>query len=160
MQRHEAKQPTEATETLPQELAAQFEALERFVEAQKPAMETVLEELVVGRKETHWMWFVFPQLRGLGHSPKARKYGVQDLQEARAYLSHPILGPRLHECFKLVLLHRGKPAVEIFGAIDAVKFRSCATLFDQAAASEHSVFALALRAFFGGQPDPLTLELL
>lgn len=135
--------------------------LQRFVDAQAaPVMKVVLEELDAGRKTSHWMWFVFPQLQGLGHSPMARKFGIQDLQEARAYLAHPVLGPRLHECFELVLEHQGCSAEEIFGEIDAKKFRSCATLFAQAEGTQDSVFALALDAFFKSEPDPLTLGLL
>ena len=136
------------------------EGLERFVQAQGPVIETAMDELRAGRKETHWMWFVFPQLHGLGHSRKAQKYGIVDLDEARDYLAHPLLGPRLHECFRLVLQHQDRKAEEIFGTVDAMKFRSCATLFEQASATPHSVFQLALQTFYGGKADPETLRLL
>jgi len=136
------------------------EGLQRFVQAQAPVIETAMEELRAGRKETHWMWFVFPQLHGLGHSRKAQKYGIVDLNEAQDYLDHPLLGTRLHECFRLVLRHHDRRVEEIFGKVDAMKFRSCATLFGQASATPHSVFQLALRAFFGGKADPETLRLL
>jgi len=136
------------------------EGLERFVQAQAPVIETAMEELRAGRKETHWMWFVFPQLYGLGHSRKAQKYGIVDLDEARDYLAHPLLGPRLHECFRLVLQHQDSKAEEIFGTVDAMKLRSCATLFKQASATPHSVFQWALQVFYGGKTDPETLRLL
>lgn len=134
--------------------------LERFVQAQAPVIDTVMEELRAGRKETHWMWFVFPQLHGLGHSLKAQKYGIVDLDEARAYLEHPMLGRRLHECFRLVLQHTNRRAEDIFGMVDAMKFRSCATLFERASATPHSVFQLALKQLYGGKADPETVRLL
>lgn len=136
------------------------EGLERFVQAQTPVIDTAMKELRAGRKETHWMWFVFPQLYGLGYSRKAQMYGILDLDEARAYLAHPLLGRRLHECFRLVLLHRDRSAQQIFGRVDAMKFRSCATLFERASATPHSVFALALQQYFANQPDPKTIGLL
>lgn len=136
------------------------EGLERFVQAQGPVIETAMDELRAGRKETHWMWFVFPQLHGLGHSRKAQKYGIVDLDEARDYLAHPLLGPRLHECFRLVLQHQNIKAEAIFGKVDAMKLRSCATLFKQASAKPHSVFQWALQVFYGGKTDPETLRLL
>jgi len=136
------------------------EGLQRFVQAQAPVIETAMEELRAGRKETHWMWFVFPQLHGLGHSRKAQKYGIVDLDEARDYLVDTLLGPRLHECFRLVLRHHDRRVEEIFGKANAMKFRSCATLFGQASATPHSVFQLALQVFYGGKADPETLRLL
>lgn len=134
--------------------------LQRFVEAQAPVMDTVMEELQAGRKETHWMWFVFPQLGLLGHSPKARRYGIVDLDEAVHYLHHLVLGPRLHQCFELVLQHPDKSAEAIFGHVDAMKLRSCATLFHWASATQHTVFKQALKVFFDGKADQRTLELL
>ena len=134
--------------------------LQRFVAAQADVMETVLAELRDGRKRTHWMWFVFPQISGLGHSAQSERYGIVDIAEARRYLNHPVLGPRLQQCFELVLQHRELSAERIFGELDARKFRSCATLFNIACGSDDSVFAQALRVFFGGKPDRLTQELL
>lgn len=132
--------------------------LERFVEAQAPVYSGVLRELRDGRKRTHWMWFVFPQLSGLGHSPMAQYYGIASLGEARAYLAHPLLGPRLAECVEAVLTHPGRSANAIFGSPDDAKFRSCLTLFLDAGAAEHP-FGEALRHFYG-DPDPRTLSLL
>lgn len=132
--------------------------LQHFVEAQADVMETVLSELRAGRKRTHWMWFVFPQIKGLGRSVQSVRYAIVDLAHARRYLSHPILGPRLRQCFELVLQHRQRSAEHIFGQVDARKFHSCATLFDIACGTGDSVFAQALRVFFGGEPDPSTIE--
>jgi uncharacterized protein (DUF1810 family) len=132
--------------------------LERFVDAQAGVYETVLDELRAGRKRSHWMWFVFPQLRGLGHSDMAQRYGIRDLEEARAYLAHPGLGPRLHECLRLVLAAPGS-AEHILGPIDAMKLHSCATLFDHAAGGDPDARAV-LDRWWGGEPDPRTLELL
>lgn len=131
--------------------------LERFVQAQEPVMEDVLAELARGRKQSHWMWFVFPQLQGLGRSAMAQRYGIRDLEEASAYLAHPVLGPRLVACCRRVLTHRGRTAEDIFGPIDAVKLRSCVTLFARVPGSD-PVFDEVLAAFFGGMPDPLTTE--
>jgi uncharacterized protein (DUF1810 family) len=103
--------------------------LERFVEAQAPVYETVLRELRAGRKTTHWTWFIFPQAKGLGRSAMSERYGIGSLDEARAYLAHPVLGPRLRECTELVLAHEGVPLEEILGALDAMKFRSSMELF-------------------------------
>ena len=131
--------------------------LARFIEAQEQVMPTVLAELRQGRKDTHWMWFVFPQLFGLGASPRASFYGIRNLDEARAYLAHPDLGCRLKECVALVLGHQCVPADEIFGTLDALKFRSSMTLF--AKASNHEpIFQSALDAFFGGEGDSATLS--
>ncbi len=132
--------------------------LERFVEAQAPVYFDVLRELRDGRKRTHWMWFIFPQLSGLGHSPMAQYYGIASLDEARAYLDHPLLGPRLTECVEAVLTHPEGSANAIFGTPDDAKFRSCLTLFLAAGAAEHP-FGAALRHFYGS-PDPRTLSLL
>ena len=132
--------------------------LARFVEAQAPIYAQALAELKRGRKESHWMWFVFPQLAGLGHSPMARLYAIGSLAEARAYLAHPVLGPRLLECTHAILAHRGRGAEAIFGPVDAMKLRSSMTLFEAAGAQE--VFGEALHLFFGGERDRATLDLL
>lgn len=133
--------------------------LDRFVKAQDPVIETVLRELRAGHKQTHWMWFVFPQLRGLGRSPMAQHYGIDNLDEARAYLGHAILGPRLMECIEAVMGVSGKTLHEIFGSPDDIKFRSSMTLF--ATANGHgSLFRQALDRYCGGQMDPATLDLL
>ena len=133
--------------------------LSRFVAAQAPVYGQALAELRRGRKESHWMWFVFPQLAGLGRSPTAQFYAIESLEEARSYLAHPLLGPRLAECTEAALRHRGLDAEEIFGSIDAIKFRSSMTLFE-AAGGSCDLFAPALSAFFGGARDPATLGLL
>lgn len=132
--------------------------LERFVQAQAPVWDEVEAELASGRKRSHWMWFVFPQLRGLGHSTMATHYGLAGLEEARAYLAHPVLGPRLRRACELLLGQPAGSAEQILGAIDALKLRSCLTLFKQAAPME-PLFDQALQRFFGGSPDPLTLSL-
>jgi uncharacterized protein (DUF1810 family) len=131
--------------------------LERFLDAQNPDFEDVLVELRRGCKEGHWMWFVFPQLKGLGHSRMADKFGISSRAEAEAYLAHPILGSRLIECTHLVNLIEGRAIEEIFGEVDTLKFRSSMTLFAEVAA-DVSVFAEALRKYFAGQADRLTLE--
>ena len=133
--------------------------LQRFVDAQTPHLPTVLGELAAGRKRTHWMWFVFPQLRGLGHSSMARHFGLASRAQATAYLAHPVLGPRLRECVGLVLAVHGRSAHEIFGSPDDLKLRSCLTLFREIDGSD-GLFAQALARCFDGQPDPMTLQLL
>ena len=133
--------------------------LQRFVDAQFGVYDDACDELRAGRKASHWMWFVFPQLRGLGHSAMAQRYGIASLDEARAYLAHPVLGPRLRECTRLVLQVKGRTIHEIFGSPDDFKFRSCMTLFGFAAPDEDG-FARALDKYFGGEPDPRTLALL
>jgi uncharacterized protein (DUF1810 family) len=133
--------------------------LARFVEAQQPVMDDVRAELAAGRKRTHWMWFVFPQLRGLGRSAMARHFGIASRDEAVAYLAHPVLGARLRECVELVLAVQGRTAHEIFGSPDDLKLRSCLTLF-RALDGDDSVFGRALAKYFGGEPDPMTLQLL
>lgn len=135
------------------------EGLERFVAAQDPVWPSVLAELAGGSKRSHWMWFVFPQLAGLGQSAMAVRYALSGLAEARAYRADPLLGARLRQATGLVLGHAGRPAETIFGGIDAVKFRSSMTLF-HAADPADPVFAEALAAFFGGVADPRTLALL
>jgi uncharacterized protein (DUF1810 family) len=133
--------------------------LERFVEAQARIYPQALAELQRGRKESHWMWFVFPQIAGLGRSPTAQHYAIASAEEARAYLAHPLLGPRLREATEAVLGHRQRNAEAIFGPVDAIKFRSSMTLFE-AAANGAGPFGEALDAFFGGERDAATLGLL
>jgi len=133
--------------------------LERFVSAQTPIIERAMDELRVGRKRSHWMWFVFPQIAGLGRSVMADYYAIANLDEARAYLAHPLLGPRLKTCTELVLAATGKSAHDIFGSPDDLKFSSSMTLFDVAAPNE-KLFRSALEKYFGGEEDSATLELL
>ena len=121
-----------------------FSELQRFVDAQSPVYEQVLRELRGGRKVTHWMWFIFPQMKGLGHSAMAGKYGIASQAEAEAYLKHPVLGPRLRECTRLVNEIEGKSIDEIFGFPDNLKFRSCMTLF-ASATGDNAVFTQALK---------------
>jgi len=130
--------------------------LQRFVEAQQPVYETVLGELRAGRKRSHWMWFIFPQIAGLGHSITARRFALSSLDEAAAYSAHPVLGLRLRECAVLVAGIDGRSIDEIFAYPDAVKFHSSMTLFAHAAPRE-PIFAACLRKYFGGEPDPHTL---
>ncbi|KQR57975.1 DUF1810 domain-containing protein [Acidovorax sp. Leaf160] len=137
---------------------APFTSLDRFLQAQAPVWPQVQAELHAGRKRTHWMWFVFPQLAGLGHSEMARRYAIASAAEARAYLDHPELGQRLRACCDLLLQQEGRSAHDILGSPDDVKLRSSMTLFSQVAAPEDTVFAAVLHRYFGGQPDPLTLE--
>jgi uncharacterized protein (DUF1810 family) len=134
-------------------------ALERFTKAQDPVYARVVSELRRGRKRSHWIWYIFPQLRGLGMSATSQRFGIGGLDEARAYLAHPVLGLRLVECVELMLSHRGTSAEAILGRLDALKFRSCLTLFAEAAPAD-TVFTLALERFFGAIRDPLTLGLL
>src|SRR6056297_1475531 len=133
--------------------------LQRFVEAQNPVMETVKKELRSGRKRSHWMWFVFPQMEGLGRSEMARRYTIASRGEAEAYLSHPVLGPRLRDCTAMVNAIEGRSANEIFGSPDDLKFRSSMTLFD-AVADDSTPFRTALDRYYDGDPDPKTLDLL
>ena len=134
--------------------------LERFVTAQEPVWPTVQAELRAARKQTHWMWFIFPQLRGLGQSAMATRYGIEDLSEARAYLRHRVLGPRLMECVKLLLAAPAeRDAVGIFGEVDAMKLRSCLTLF-RVAGRAGDPFDPALTRFFDGQADARTARML
>ena len=133
--------------------------LQRFIDAQAPVWNDVLAELARGRKRSHWMWFVFPQLAALGRSGPAKFYGISGMEEARAYLAHPVLGARLQECCALLLRETGSSAREIFGEIDAMKLRSCLTLFD-AVPGRAPVLRECLDRFFGGKGDPLTKELL
>jgi uncharacterized protein (DUF1810 family) len=133
--------------------------LARFVTAQAPVYDQVRDELRRGRKASHWMWFVFPQIAGLGHSAMAQRYAVASLDEARAYLDHPILGPRLREAAALVTAVDGKSLNAILGSPDDLKFHSSMTLFSVASGNE-LVFARALDKYFTGEPDPATLTLL
>ena len=130
--------------------------LQRFVDAQNSIYERVCHELRHGHKQSHWMWFIFPQLRGLGHSPTAIRYGIGSREEARAYLAHPILGQRLRECTGLVLGVEGRSIAQIFGSPDDMKFCSSMTLFSKTA-DDNKLFEDALQKYFAGQPDPLTL---
>jgi uncharacterized protein (DUF1810 family) len=131
--------------------------LQRFVDAQRPVFEQACAELRDGAKRSHWMWFIFPQIRGLGHSDTARRFAISSRQEAEAYVRHPILGPRLRECSRLATLVEGRSARQIFGQTDELKFHSSMTLFARAT-SDNAVFEAALRKYFGGKPDTLTLE--
>lgn len=131
--------------------------LARFEEAQASAYETALNELRRGRKTGHWIWFVFPQIAGLGSSATSQFYAIRSIEEARAYLAHPVLGPRLKACVEAAMGHAARSAREIFGTPDDLKFRSSLTLF-AAAAPDEPLFRSALGAFFDGEPDPLTLQ--
>jgi uncharacterized protein (DUF1810 family) len=131
--------------------------LQRFVDAQAPVIDQVRAELAQGRKRSHWMWFVFPQIAGLGYSAMAQLYAIGSLDEARAYLRHPLLGPRLEDCTQLVLAVEGRTATEILGSPDDMKFRSSMTLFAHAS-PKRPIFAEALRTYFAGEADPETLK--
>ena len=135
--------------------------LDRFVAAQNQAdtFATAVAELRAGAKRSHWMWFVFPQIAGLGRSPTSRRYAIASLEEARAYLAHPVLGPRLIECARILCELEGRTAQGIFGGIDAIKLRSSMTLFARADPSS-PVFGQVLDAYFGGVPDEATERLL
>jgi uncharacterized protein (DUF1810 family) len=132
--------------------------LDRFVSAQVSVYPSALAELTAGRKRTHWMWFIFPQIAGLGSSPAAQRYAIASLDEARAYLAHPVLGPRLRECADALLAVEGKSAEEILGYPDDLKLRSSMTLFARAA-DDPDVFEAVLERYYDG-PDPRTLALL
>ena len=132
--------------------------LQRFVDAQAPVYPRVLSELRQGRKQSHWMWFIFPQLAGLGHSAMAQLYALSSREEALAYLGHAVLGPRLRECTALVNAVEGRTIHDILGSPDDLKFHSSMTLF--AAVSPEPEFAKAIAKFYGGTPDRKTLELL
>lgn len=130
--------------------------LQRFVDAQNPVYDLVCDELRAGQKCSHWMWFVFPQLRGLGTSPMANTYGISSRAEAEAYLRHPVLGARLRECAALVNAVQGRPVAQIFDYPDHLKFHSSMTLFS-AVAPEEPVFREALDKYFGGEGDQVTI---
>ncbi|MDQ6703159.1 MAG: DUF1810 domain-containing protein [Pseudomonadota bacterium] len=131
--------------------------LQRFVDAQSPVFEEVCLELQEGRKKGHWMWFIFPQIEGLGYSQLARKFAISSREEAEAYLNHPILGPRLRQCTRLMTLVEGRSIDQIFADPDDLKFHSSMTLFANAT-SDNQVFRDALHKYFGGELDRLTLE--
>jgi uncharacterized protein (DUF1810 family) len=132
--------------------------LQRFVDAQAPVYPRVLAELRRGQKQSHWMWFIFPQLAGLGHSPMAQRFAIRSRDEALAYLGHGVLGPRLRECTALVNAVEGRTIREILGSPDDLKFRSSMTLFGAVASDPE--FAEAIRKFYDGGPDRKTLDLL
>ena len=129
--------------------------LQRFVDAQEPVYQQVCAELRRGRKESHWIWFIFPQLRGLGHSQMAIRYGIASRKEAEAYLQHPVLGPRLRECTGLVNSVEGRSIHQILGSPDDLKFRSSMTLF-AGVTPGNQIFQDALQKYYDGQPDPFT----
>ena len=132
--------------------------LERFVSAQATTYDRALAELRAGQKRSHWMWFVFPQIAGLGSSPTAQRYAIADLAEARAYLAHPVLGPRLAECARALLGVEGRSAAQILGHPDDLKLRSSMTLFAEAAGEpDAAVFREVLERYYDGEPDPATL---
>lgn len=133
--------------------------LQRFLDAQDHVYDAVLDELRAGIKSSHWMWYVFPQITGLGHSGMAQTFAISSLEEAKAYLQHPVLCPRLRECTQLVLNVDGHSAEQIFGYPDNLKFRSCLTLFTTAT-TENKVFKEALLKYFDGKPDTVTLDIL
>ncbi|WP_199313688.1 DUF1810 domain-containing protein [Leptolyngbya sp. FACHB-671] len=133
--------------------------LNRFLQAQQANYEQALSEIKSGRKRSHWMWYVFPQFDGLGSSPTSKRYSIKSVAEAKAYLSHPILGSRLIECVEAVLSVEGRTAYEIFGSPDDMKLKSCATLFAYVS-TEKSVFDQLLDRFFQGERDEKTLRLL
>jgi uncharacterized protein (DUF1810 family) len=139
--------------------AADPHNLQRFVDAQRFVIAGALAELRQGRKRGHWIWFIFPQLKGLGHSANSEYFGIASVQEAAAYLEHPILGPRLIECTQLVNAVDVRSAEDIFGDIDAMKFRSSMTLFAKAT-PDNQIFINALEKHFAGEFDPLTIDYL
>lgn len=134
--------------------------LERFLAAQTPVYANALAELRAGRKQTHWIWFILPQLRALGHSRNATFYGLENAAEAAAYLAHPVLGARLRECVAAIQSHGDKSAHDILGSPDDLKFRSCLTLFRSVATPDDHLWKDALNQFYSGQPDDATLRLL
>ena len=133
--------------------------LSRFLEAQKNSYDTALREIRAGRKRSHWMWYIFPQIRGLGYSAMAQHYAIRDLDEAREYVQHPVLGPRLIEISEALLALDETDPWRVMGSPDDLKLRSCMTLF-QSAAPDQTVFGKVLDKFYGGQPDGRTLEIL
>ena len=131
--------------------------LQRFLNAQEPVFDNAYAELAEGRKRSHWMWFIFPQIKGLGHSNMARKFAISSLEEAKAYLKHPVLGPRLLECSQLVANTEGRSIDDIFGYPDNLKFHSSMTLFARATL-DNQIFLECLKKYFGGNPDQATLN--
>ena len=140
-------------------MAAMSYDLDRFVAAQQGTYDGAVAELRRGRKTGHWIWFVFPQLDGLGRSEMSQRYGIASLQEARAYVAHPVLGPRLRECAAALIATHGRSPEGILGSIDAVKVRSSMTLFEKAAPDE-AVFGAVIDRFYGGRRDPATEAML
>jgi uncharacterized protein (DUF1810 family) len=136
--------------------------LARFTDAQSDVHDEVTKELTEGRKQSHWMWFIFPQLAGLGHSSMAQRYAIRDLDQAKRYLADPLLGGRLRRDVQLMTSHKGRSALDILGSPDDLKFRSCLTLFAQAASedSDRALFKQALDQFYDGELDHRTMELL
>ena len=136
--------------------------LQKFIDAQESVLEQVEKELVEGKKMSHWMWFIFPQLQGLGQSETSHYYGLVDLEEAKNYINHPLLGPRLIKCVNIMLKHKTDKPAEILGELDALKFKSCLTLFCLASMGTNfqAVFELALNKYFNGKKDTKTLNLL
>lgn len=130
--------------------------LQRFAEAQEGIYPTALQEIRTGKKMSHWMWFIFPQIKGLGYSSMSRRYAISSLDEAKAYLAHPVLGTRLREITQAALEHADISAEELFGYIDQQKFQSCMTLFDMA--QPNDLFRQAIDLFYGGQADRTTLD--
>ena len=133
--------------------------LQRFVDAQEHVYTRALSEIQSGRKRSHWMWFIFPQIDGLGASSMSRRYAIRSVAEAKAYLAHPLLGPRLLESAEAVLAVETTSALELFGSPDDMKLRSCATLF-ASVSSEDSVFSQLINKYFDGKPDDRTLQLI
>lgn len=134
--------------------------LQRFLDAQEPIWAHALAEVAAGRKRSHWIWFVFPQMRGLGFSPNSEFYGIGSLDEARAYLAHPVLGERLAAIVEALLANETRSANAIFGSPDDMKLRSSMTLFDAASGDGANPYRAVLRRFFDGIPDPRTFEML
>ena len=133
--------------------------LDRFLQAQEPVWPRVIAELRAGKKRTHWMWFVFPQIQGLGHSDMAQRYAIQSMAEAQAYLAHPVLAGHLRECCQILLDLETSSALDVLGSPDDLKLRSSMTLFGEASAPG-SVFEAVLQKYFGGERDPRTVQLL
>jgi len=133
--------------------------LQRFVSAQEAEYGQALAEIRAGRKKNHWMWFIFPQFDGLGFSPTSRFYSIKTIEEAKAYLDHPVLGPRLLKCIRALLELQGRTAAQIFGSPDDLKLRSCLTLYSVASPSE-KIFRKALEKYYAGEPDVRTLRLI
>ena len=131
-----------------------------FIQAQNTVYPSVIEELTEGRKRTHWMWFIFPQVKGLGRSVRAQRFAIESLEQAKEYLQHDVLGARLIECAELLLLHPDKSALEIFGSIDTLKLRFSLTLFTLASSNKKCVFDELLDQFFGGNYDIDTIKML
>ena len=132
--------------------------LQRFVDAQTSCFEQVRSELATGKKRSHWMWFIFPQLKGLGSSPMAQRFAISGIDEAKAYLAHPVLGDRLRDCTSLVNAVSGRSIEDIFGYPDDLKFHSSVTLFAEASHPENKVFNQALAKYFNGLPDKATTD--